>query len=114
MNLLTLTDTKLAAFHRQAINEIARRAKAATNGYDAASIIHGNEMAKRALLFGRRWESLDPLHRPAELRQDHAPGCRLGTGAREYIRGPPLSLWLSQRSASGLRMPLHSDRAASS
>ena len=50
MNLLTLTDAKLAALHRQALNEIARRAKAATNSYDAASIIRGNEMAKRALL----------------------------------------------------------------
>ncbi len=50
MNLLTLTDTKLAALHRQAINEIARRSKAAANGHDAASIIRGNEMAKRALV----------------------------------------------------------------
>ena len=50
MNLLTLNDNKLATLHRQAAAEIARRAKAATNGYDAASIIHGNEMAKRALV----------------------------------------------------------------
>ena len=50
MNLLTLTDTKLAALHRQAMNEIARRTKAVTNGYDSASIIYSNEMAKRALL----------------------------------------------------------------
>jgi predicted ATPase with chaperone activity len=50
MNLLTLTDTTLAALHRQAANEIARRAKAATNGYDAARIVYGNEMAKRALV----------------------------------------------------------------
>ena len=50
MNLLTLTESKLAALHRQAINESARRAKAATNGYDAANIVHGNEMAKRALV----------------------------------------------------------------
>ena len=50
MNLLTLTDSKLAALHRQIANEIARRAKAATNGHDAATIVHGNEMAKRALV----------------------------------------------------------------
>ena len=50
MNLLTLTDSTLAALHRQAANEIARRAKAATNGHDAASIVYGNEMAKRALV----------------------------------------------------------------
>ena len=50
MNLLTLNDNNLATLHRQAANEIARRAKAATNGHDAASIICGNECAKRALL----------------------------------------------------------------
>ena len=50
MNLLNLTDSKLATLHRQAAVEIARRAKAATSGHDAASIICGNEMAKRALL----------------------------------------------------------------
>ncbi len=50
MNLLTLNDNKLAMFHRQASAEIARRAKAATSGYDAATIICGNECAKRALL----------------------------------------------------------------
>ncbi len=50
MNLLTLTENKLVTLHRQASNEIARRAKAAINGHDAASIICGNEMAKRALL----------------------------------------------------------------
>ncbi|MGO9113025.1 MAG: ATP-binding protein [Thermoguttaceae bacterium] len=50
MNLLTITDSKLAALHRQAINEIARRSTAATNGHDPASIIRGNEMAKRAVV----------------------------------------------------------------
>ncbi len=50
MNLLTLNDNKLAILHHQATNEIARRAKAATNGHDAATIICGNECAKRALL----------------------------------------------------------------
>ena len=50
MNILTLTDSALAALQHQATNEIARRAKAATNGHNAASMIHGNEMAKRALV----------------------------------------------------------------
>jgi predicted ATPase with chaperone activity len=50
MNILTLTDCTLTALHHQATNEIARRAKVATNGHDAARIIHGNEMAKRALV----------------------------------------------------------------
>jgi len=50
MNLLTLNDSKLATLHRHAAAEIARRAKAATSGHDAATIIRGNEVAKRALL----------------------------------------------------------------
>ena len=50
MNLLTLTDSKLATLYRQTINEIVRRTTAATNGYDAASIICGNECAKRAVV----------------------------------------------------------------
>jgi predicted ATPase with chaperone activity len=49
-SLLTLTDSKLAALHRQAANEMARRSKAAACGRDAAAIICGNEMAKRALV----------------------------------------------------------------
>ncbi len=50
MDLLTFNDSKLAVLHRQAAAEIARRAKAATSGHDAATIIRGNECAKRALL----------------------------------------------------------------
>jgi predicted ATPase with chaperone activity len=50
MNLLTLTDSKLATLYRQSLNEIARRTKAATKGHDAASIICSNECAKRAVL----------------------------------------------------------------
>ncbi len=50
MNPLTLTDKELAAIHRRGAAEIARRAKAATSGHDAASIICGNEMAKRAVV----------------------------------------------------------------
>ena len=50
MNLIGLTDTKLAAVQRQVCNEIERRARIATSGHDAAAIIFGNEMAKRALV----------------------------------------------------------------
>jgi predicted ATPase with chaperone activity len=50
MNILTLTDSNLATLYRQTANEIARRATVAVNGHDAANIIHGNEMAKRALV----------------------------------------------------------------
>ena len=50
MNLITLTDSKLTTLHRQTINEIARRARAAVNGHDPATLVHSNEMAKRALV----------------------------------------------------------------
>ncbi len=50
MNIITLTDTRLAALHRQVANEMERRSRAATKGYDAAAILHGNELAKRALV----------------------------------------------------------------
>jgi len=50
MNLIALTDSKLARLHRQTENEMARRTAAATEGHDAANIIFGNEVAKRALV----------------------------------------------------------------
>jgi predicted ATPase with chaperone activity len=50
MNVVALTDSRLAGLHRQLTNEIARRAKATTNGHDPAAIVHGNELAKRALV----------------------------------------------------------------
>lgn len=50
MNLIGLTDTKLAALYRQVTNEVERRARIAANGHDAAALVHGNEMAKRALV----------------------------------------------------------------
>lgn len=50
MNIVALTDTKLTSFHRQVTNEIERRARIAANGHDAAAIIYGNELAKRALV----------------------------------------------------------------
>lgn len=50
MNLISLTDTRLAAVHRQVGNEIERRARIATTGHDAAAIIYSNEMAKRAVV----------------------------------------------------------------
>jgi hypothetical protein len=50
MNLIALTDMKLARLHRQTANEIARRTTVVANGHDAASIVCGNEAAKRALI----------------------------------------------------------------
>jgi predicted ATPase with chaperone activity len=50
MNLISLSDTKLAAVHRQVTNEMERRARIVTTGHDAAAIIFGNEMAKRTVV----------------------------------------------------------------
>ncbi len=50
MNLISLSDTRLAAVHRQVSNEMERRARIVTTGHDAAAIIYGNEMAKRAVV----------------------------------------------------------------
>ncbi len=50
MNIIALTDTRLASLHRQVTNEIERRTKIAANGHDPAAIIYGNELAKRALV----------------------------------------------------------------
>jgi len=50
MNIIALTDSKLANLHRKLTNEIARRTKAAANDHDPAAIIFGNETAKRALI----------------------------------------------------------------
>lgn len=50
MNLISLSDSKLAAVYRQVTNEMQRRSRIATNGHDAAAIIFGNEMAKRAVV----------------------------------------------------------------
>ena len=52
MNIIALTDHRLATLHRQVTNEIERRSRIATNGHDAAAIIHGNELqrAKRVYL----------------------------------------------------------------
>ena len=50
MNIIALTDNRLAALHRQVLNEIERRSRTATDGHDALTIIYGNELAKRALV----------------------------------------------------------------
>jgi predicted ATPase with chaperone activity len=49
MNLLKLSQTELAGMLQAILDEVRRRAKIATTGLDAAAIIHGNEMAKRAV-----------------------------------------------------------------
>jgi predicted ATPase with chaperone activity len=50
MDLIRLSDTKLAALRDEIASEIRRRAEAAACGHDPAAVIHGNESAKRALV----------------------------------------------------------------
>lgn len=49
MNLLKINDTQLADLKQSLANETRRRTQMAVNGHDAATVIWGNELAKRAL-----------------------------------------------------------------
>lgn len=50
MDLLKLTDSELAALRQAIANECGRRCRAAVEGQDAAAIVWGNEIAKRAVV----------------------------------------------------------------
>jgi Magnesium chelatase, subunit ChlI/Magnesium chelatase, subunit ChlI C-terminal len=50
MDLLKLTDLKLAALRQAVANECGRRSRLAVDGHDAAAIVYGNEIAKRAVV----------------------------------------------------------------
>jgi predicted ATPase with chaperone activity len=50
MNLLTLSDQKLSELRQRIVQELHRRSAAATENFDAAKVIYGNEAAKRALI----------------------------------------------------------------
>ena len=65
MNLIALTDRKLANFYRLVTAEIGRRSKAATSGHDAATIIKGQEMGKRAVMVAAAGTG---NHRPGAVR----------------------------------------------
>ena len=49
MDLLKLSDVKLAELRQAVANEAKRRAAIAVNGLDAGAVIFGNEIAKRAV-----------------------------------------------------------------
>lgn len=49
MNLLKFNDQQLADLQQSVANEAKRRAMLAVNGHDAATVIFGNELAKRAV-----------------------------------------------------------------
>lgn len=50
MDLLKLTDSKLAELRQAVANECGRRCRMAVEGRDAAALVYGNEIAKRALV----------------------------------------------------------------
>ena len=111
MNLLTLTDSKLAALHHQASNEIARRAKAAVNGHDAATIIRGNEMAKRAVLVAAAGNHSILLVGPPNCGKTMLRALALDLGHSNDLRGPALPVRIPRQSASGLQLFMLQDRA---
>ena len=74
MDVLKLTDTSLAGLQQSVTNEARRRSLAATQGRDAASIIRGNEMAKRAASIAAAGQHsilfVGPANRPADVGAD--------------------------------------------
>ena len=84
MNLLTLTDSTLAAFHRQTTNEIAP----SQGHYERLRSCkhHSWKRNGKAGLIGRRCrKSFDSFHRPTQFRQDDASGRGSGIGPGQHI-----------------------------
>jgi len=50
VNLLKLTDEKLALLRQEVVNECGRRTRAAVEGLDPGQLVRGNELAKRAVV----------------------------------------------------------------
>jgi len=50
MNLIALSDHKLSLLRQKVAQELERRCTMTTSGLDAAAIVSGNELAKRALI----------------------------------------------------------------
>ena len=92
MNLIGLTDTKLAAVHRQVSNEIERRARIATSGHDAAAIIFGNEMAKRAVVVAAAGNHSLLLVGPPNCGKTMMRAAALELGLAQTFEAPPLPL----------------------
>ena len=95
MNLLTLTDSKLATLHRHTANEIVP----ACQGRHQRPRCRQHRPRQRngeAGLGGRRCrEPFDSLSRAAELWQDHAAGRCLGNRPRQHLRGLAVPVRLS-------------------
>jgi predicted ATPase with chaperone activity len=83
MNLIALTDRKLASFYRLVTVEVERRSKAATSDHDAATIIKGQEMGKRAVMVAAAGKHSLHLFGP--------PGC-----GKTMLRAVALKLGLAE------------------
>jgi len=89
MNLIALTDTKLATLHCQLANEIARRTKATTNGHDAAAIVKGQELAKRAVIVAAAGNHSLPLFGPPNVGKTMLRAVALELGLAETFESRP-------------------------
>jgi len=89
MNLLTLSDHKLASFHRQVTSEIERRTKAAINGHDAAAIIKGQEMGKRAVVVAAAGEHSLHLFGPPNTGKTMLRAVAVELGLAETFESRP-------------------------
>ena len=83
MNLIALTDGKLANFYRLVTTEVGRRSEAATSGHDSATIIKGQEMGKRAVMVAAAGKHSLHLFGP--------PGC-----GKTMLRAVALKLGLAE------------------
>lgn len=87
MQLLTLTDTKLADLRERVETELGRRAKVATS--DAATIIHGNEIGKRAVTVAAAGNHSLLLVGPPNSGKTMLRGLALALGLRATFEARP-------------------------
>jgi predicted ATPase with chaperone activity len=99
MNLVTREDANLADFHRRVTSEIERRTRAATNGHDAAAIVRGQEMGKRAVIVAAAGKHSLHLHGPPNVGKTmlRAVALELGLADTFESRPCPCGYWNDPR-----------------
>lgn len=89
MNLIALSDQKLSALRHKVVQEVSRRTKAAAVGRDAAAIIHGNEMAQRAITIAAAGRHSILLLGPANSGKTMMRAVALELGLSETVEYRP-------------------------